>query len=213
MPERQEIEIKFSLRDPAAMRSQLLALGAAYFGRHVEMNLRLDDEAHSLTGRGIVLRLRSSVWDDGDTRHLLTVKTPGPRPQPGEGITTRREIEVDLDDADAMITALEVLGYTPAWRYEKRRETFRLDETEIVIDELPFGWFMEIEGEMHDIQRICAALGLDLANGLPLSYAEIFANVQRNLALDTKDLTFEAFADINVPATAYTTPMPDTDTL
>jgi hypothetical protein len=46
-----------------------------------------------------------------------------------------------------------------------------------------------------------------------MSYADIFTNVQRNLSLDVKDLTFEAFADIDVPATAYTTPLPDTDTL
>lgn len=204
MPERQETEIKFSLQDPAAMRSQLLALGAASFGTHFEVNLRLDDETHSLTARGIVLRLRSSERA-GETHHLLTVKTPKPRPEPGAGITARREIEVDLDDGQAMAAALEVLGFAPVWVYEKRRETFRLGETEIVLDEMPFGWFMEIEGETQDIQRICSDLGLDPADGLPMSYAEIFTNVQRNLALDVKDLTFEAFANIEVPAAAYTT--------
>ncbi len=43
MPDYQEIEIKFALDDPAAVRSRLLQLGAASQGRHFENNLRLDD--------------------------------------------------------------------------------------------------------------------------------------------------------------------------
>ncbi|MDT7602444.1 MAG: adenylate cyclase, class 2, partial [Acidobacteriota bacterium] len=49
----------------------------------------------------------------------------------------------------------------PALVYEKRRETWTLDGVEIVIDELPFGWFAEIEGEREAILRAERKLGLE----------------------------------------------------
>ena len=48
--------------------------------------------------------------------------------------------------------------------YEKRRETWQLGEAEIVLDELPFGWFMEIEADVDEIRRLESELALtDLA--------------------------------------------------
>jgi adenylate cyclase class 2 len=58
-----------------------------------------------------------------------------------------------------MEAILDALGFTPTLVYEKRRQTWRLGKTEIVVDELPFGLFMEIEGSEADI----AAVELKLA--------------------------------------------------
>jgi adenylate cyclase class 2 len=62
------------------------------------------------------------------------------------GIKRRREDETVVEDADALAAILEALGYTPAIIYEKRRETWLVANIEVVIDELPFGLFVEIEG-------------------------------------------------------------------
>jgi len=40
----------------------------------------------------------------------------------------------------------EALGYAVYMMYEKYRTTFRLDNLEVVLDELPYGNFVEIEG-------------------------------------------------------------------
>ncbi len=49
------------------------------------------------------------------------------------------------------------MGFMPALVYEKRRETWTLGKTEIVIDELPFGLFMEIEGDESGIREVEAS--------------------------------------------------------
>ncbi|MBN1312374.1 MAG: class IV adenylate cyclase [Anaerolineae bacterium] len=191
----QEIEVKFVLDDPAAMRNRLLRLGAASYGRRFENNLRLDDVERSLAERHIVLRLRESEGADGVSIQL-TVKSPAASSD--ASLSFRNEFELEIGDGAAMLAALEVLGYKPYWRYEKRRETFVLGDVEAVIDELPFGWFMEIEGSPEGIQALAKKLCLDMADGITSSYARIFEYVCQTLNLDPGDLTFDAFKNIDV---------------
>lgn len=75
-------------------------------------------------------------------------------------IKHQREEETRVDDPRAMQAILKALGFTPALVYEKRRETWLLGQTEIVIDDLPFGLFMEIEGEEIDIETIESRLAI-----------------------------------------------------
>ena len=65
-----------------------------------------------------------------------------------------------MADPGSMDAILDALGFTPALVYEKRRETWRLGKAEILIDELPFGLFMEIEGSETDIRAIERKLGI-----------------------------------------------------
>jgi adenylate cyclase class 2 len=60
-----------------------------------------------------------------------------------------------------MRVIFENLGYRPALVYEKRRQTWLLNETEVVLDELPFGLFMEIEGEHDSILEAEKLLGIE----------------------------------------------------
>jgi adenylate cyclase class 2 len=202
MPDRQEIEVKFALSDPAALREALSDVGAGSRGAHAEMNVRLDDANRSLTERRIVLRLRRTE-SSGCVAHILTVKTPMPDSAAGPGLSARREIELVVEDGEAMLAALAVLGYTPYWRYEKHRERFVWRDVEIDLDHMPYGWFVELEGSPGGIRDLVARLGFDLSDGLTISYAEIFDNVCRALALDRRDLTFDAFAGVEVPPEAY----------
>jgi adenylate cyclase, class 2 len=99
-----------------------------------------------------VLRLRVV----GDSATLaFKQRLPGTSP-----IKHQREEETRVDDPRAMRAILEALGFTPALVYEKRRETWLLGQTEIVIDELPFGLFMEIEGEEIEIETIESKLAI-----------------------------------------------------
>jgi adenylate cyclase class 2 len=194
MPDRLETELKFIIADPEAARAALMRLGAASEGRHVEENIRLDDEGRSLTARSIVLRLRR-VEHEGRVQAILTVKTPG---DTGDAFKSRREIELEVSDGPAAIAALGVLSYKPYWRYEKRREVFHLAGVEADLDELPYGWFLELEGPEEGIRTLAGQMGLDLADGLTLSYAEIFYNVRAGMKLNMADLTFAAFKGISV---------------
>ena len=49
---------------------------------------------------------------------------------------------------------IEKLGYRLSVVYEKHRKAWHLGDVEVVLDELPFGYYMEIEGSMKDISKV-----------------------------------------------------------
>lgn len=103
-----------------------------------------------------VLRLRRI-----GSRALLTYKERFPN---ASAVKHQREEETTVGDAPAMALILDALGFKPILVYEKRRWTWSLGPAEVVIDELPFGWFMEIEGSEREIDAAEKALGIqDLA--------------------------------------------------
>ena len=76
-------------------------------------------------------------------------------------IKRQREEETQVTDAEAMNAILEAVGLRPGLVYEKRRQTWSLGESEIVIDELPFGLFMEIEGSKKSIVSAERKIGIE----------------------------------------------------
>jgi adenylate cyclase class 2 len=92
------------------------------------------------------------------SRALLTYKERIPQ---ASAVKQQREDETGVEDPAAMTLILEALGFKPVLVYEKRRHTWSLGRTEIVIDELPFGLFMEIEGGEQEIEAVEQTLGLE----------------------------------------------------
>ncbi len=91
-------------------------------------------------------------------RAILTFKQRLPTKS---SIKHQREHETEVADAEAAHAILTALGFRPALVYEKRRTRFDLGRAEIVIDELPFGLFMEVEGTEKEIARVEALLGIE----------------------------------------------------
>jgi adenylate cyclase class 2 len=104
-------------------------------------------------------------------RTLLTLKER-PDAEP-EAVKRRHELETEVSDADAVAAILDALGYRPALVYEKRRATYQLGGTEVVLDELPFGWFVEIEGAEIDILDAERRLELTSAEHVRETYPEL----------------------------------------
>lgn len=195
-----ELEAKLWVTDLAALEVRLQSAGASLQApRVLERNVRYEDVDGSLTPAGIVLRMRQ------DDRARLTYKGPAEE-APSAGLQARFEAEVTVDDFDTMALILERLGYRPFMSYEKYRTTYTLAGAEVVLDELPFGHFVEVEGEAAAIEQ--AILILDLGNAIRFSasYGELFDYVRANLALTFHDLTFENFAGIDVPLHAFRPP-------
>ncbi len=115
-----------------------------------------------LDPRRRVLRLRRA-----GERAVFTFKE---RDLSGSAVKRQREEETEVSDADALASILEALGYSPSLVYEKRRATWRVDGVEVVIDELPFGLFVEIEGEEPDILEAEKLLRLDPDAGVHEPY-------------------------------------------
>ena len=137
---------------PAEARALVGGIGATPARpRHLEENILFDDAAGSLAGSGRTLRLR-----EAEGRVILTFK--GPRIE-GTGVKSRPETEVVVGDLAAATRILEGLGYRRVFRYQKYREVFRFRDGEIVVDEMPIGTFVEIEGPVATIHAAAAALG------------------------------------------------------
>jgi adenylate cyclase, class 2 len=191
----EEIEVKFLIDDLAAMRQRLVALGATCTTpRTYEENLLFDTPDAQLRRQGRLLRLRR------DRRNLITYKEPPTHHDLDFKIM--HEYEAEVSDFAHMQTILEKLGFRLSLRFEKYRETFTYQRAEIVLDEVPFGTFMEIEGPREAIRDIVTALGLDFASRLVSSYAEIFEAVCTTYKLSATDMTFETFQSLPIDVRA-----------
>src|SRR5690349_13157581 len=145
MPNYTETEVKMYTPHLELIQVRLERLGAKLTAPRVfERNVRFENAAHTLTTHGIVVRLRQ------DSRVRLTYKEAG---SAKDGIVSRTEMEVEVSDFETMRAILGKLGYAPHMGYEKYRTTYELDGTEVVLDELPYGNFVEIEGDSETIEK------------------------------------------------------------
>jgi adenylate cyclase class 2 len=160
-----EVEKKFRLttRQRDAVLKRLPVVGAELEGEDFEENTLFNGAA--LEVGACVLRLRRVKG-----KATLTYKKALPSVS---SIKQRREEETQVEDPEAMEAILVALGFTPALVYEKRRQTWRLGNTEIVIDVLPFGLFMEIEGRVSDIKAVERKLGLKGLRAESASYPQL----------------------------------------
>ena len=208
----QETEAKFYVRDLSRIQSRLHESGARLLqGRVLETNIRFDLPGALLRAEGRVLRLRR------DTSTKFTYKSASTNEQ---GVLSREEIEFEVQDFAKAKRFLEALGYEKLVYYEKYRTTYSLPSsdpsvqsqvireakaaqgfTHIMLDELPFGDFVEIEGETVDTIRAAAdQLHLKWDTAIGTSYNALFDRTRRALHLSTQDLSFTEFDDIHVDA-------------
>jgi adenylate cyclase class 2 len=190
----QETEAKFYVQDLERIRKSLESLDAHLIQpRVLEMNLRFDLPDSSLRTQGRVLRLRR------DTETRLTYKGGNKNTR---GVLSREEIEFIVEDFEKAKKFLEALGYQQIFYYEKYRTTYELDKTLIMLDELPYGTFVEIEGDAEEtIRALSERLDLNWETTIERSYSALFEDVHKSLKLSFRDLSFEKFAGINVDAT------------
>ena len=185
----QETEAKFYVARLDRMIARLDELKAHLVQpRILEKNLRFDLPDGSLTAAGRVLRLRL------DTHARLTYKGAG---QNKSGVLDRQEIEFIVEDERKARQFLEALGYQKSMYYEKYRTTYELGDALIMLDELPYGTFLEIEGEtVEGIRDIAAKLHLNWNAAIPSSYTALFEGLRRRMGYSFQDLSFENFGDL-----------------
>lgn len=188
--EYRETEIKFMVSDLAAMQTRLKSAGAILQQpRTHELNLRFDTPAKKLAASFEVLRLRQ------DNRVHLTFK--GPADLHSE-VSIRPEIEFEVSSLSSARRFLEALGYQVFITYEKYRTTYVLDQAEIVLDEMPFGNFIEIESnDPEAIRSMANRLGLKWEHRIKLSYLAIFQLLKEKFQVSAENLLFSEFKDKN----------------
>jgi len=184
-----EIEVKFHLPEIEPIRDRMFAMKATHSGRVFENNIRFENALKSLKKEGILLRLRQ------DDRSRLTFKSR--LSTPDTQFKVHRELEVEVGNFHACHSILEALGYYPEQAYEKWRETFVLDDTSLLIDTMPYGVFLEVEGKKRHIREMAERLGLYWKKRILLNYLEIFEVIQREEGLRFRNITFDNFKAIH----------------
>jgi adenylate cyclase class 2 len=100
-----------------------------------------------------IIRIRKT-----EKRSTLTFKE---RTESSSDAKHQIEFETVVADPEITKSILENLGLVAKLVYEKKRTTFKFRDTEVVLDELPFGRFMEIEGSLMAIAETEMLLGIE----------------------------------------------------
>jgi adenylate cyclase class 2 len=187
-----EIEVKFYVISLDDIAAKIIDLGGKQIQERIfERNLRFDTADQKLRNLRQVLRLRQ------DKENILTFKGAA---ETGKQVSIRQEIEVLVDDFDTTRTLLMGLGYEVVMEYEKYRTTYSLLDTLVVLDELPYGKFIEIEGpDGNSILKVARNLNLNWKLRVMTSYTYLFENLKnRKPELAEKYLTFDALKGVQI---------------
>jgi adenylate cyclase, class 2 len=188
----QETEAKFYIRDLRKIELRLQELKAQLIQPRIhETNLRFDNANSDLRRSYRVLRLRQ------DEKARFTFK--GPSEEKEGGILSRREIEFVVEDFESARQFLEALGFEAVVFYEKFRTTYELNDTHIMLDELPYGEFIEIEGENAEvIHNTANLLGLNWDTMVKAGYHALFERAAGKYGLELSQLSFAALEKVKI---------------
>jgi adenylate cyclase, class 2 len=184
-----ELEVKFFVSDLAEMESRLVKTGAMLVQpRTHEYNLRFDTPEGGLAQESSMLRLRR------DSNSHVTFK--GPSTTLG-GVLARQEIEFEVSNFSSAQKLIEALGFRSKFVYEKYRTTYDLNGLKVTLDEMPYGHFVEIEGnQASTIKEASLQLGLNWDERLPETYISIFRRLKELFSMNFPDLTFDNLKNV-----------------
>ena len=166
-----EIEVKFCDIDIDATR-EILARAGAVCEQPLRLMRRVIIETEQLAERHAFVRVR----DEGH-RTTLTYK------QFDEAsLTGAKEIEVTVSDFDATVALLEQVDLVHKSFQESRRETWKLGDVEVVIDEWPhLNAYIEIEGESEaSVKKAAETLGFVWSDAVFGSVTEVYQHQYPN---------------------------------
>jgi len=178
--ENREIEVKFKIETPQEIIKKLRQLGAQFQGKAFEKTIRFDTENDSLAKQDKFLRLRSGF------KNVITFKAK----VANDKFKEREEIETEVKDQEKMRQILERLGFTKLRVMEKYRQKWNLGGVEIVIDKLPMGTFIEIEGSESEIKKTAEKLELDFQESLTNTYWDLWVEYAKKNKLSANNIVF-----------------------
>lgn len=175
-----ELEIKFlvSSDDVPKLREKIVGLpGILYEGRLYEKTTMLDNKERALDKKDARLRIRQ-ISEEKNGKNPKIEFSYKKRLKADGGIKKEEEIEISFAaDINSFFQILNKMGYEITNSYERYRETYKTKETKITLDEFPFGYVLEIEGDENDINEACGFLKLDMEKSYALSCDDAYADL------------------------------------
>lgn len=184
-----EIEAKMAVSSLDPVRARLQEAGATHVSDVMELNTFFDTEDRSLLAADEGLRLRvNRASTGGMERNILTYK--GPR-QHGP-LKSRDELEVEVTSAPDAAALLERLGFLRMLSFEKKRQSWKLADCKVELDELPhLGSYVEIEGPTQDaVMKTRQLLKLDDRPIVKASYIALLLGYLQERGQTPRAVTF-----------------------
>jgi adenylate cyclase class 2 len=167
-----EIEAKLKVDSLEEVKQKLVELGAEFLAEQLQTDCYFDDAGSTMKTGDKALRLRRQLTGKIE-KVFLTYKGPKVK----DNFKKRREIEIEIKNADSAEELLLSLGYEKILVFEKKRQVWKLSGCVVALDELPLlGSFVEIEGpDDKKISNVQKSLGLAYLSHIVESYADLVA--------------------------------------
>ncbi len=170
-----EIEVKAHIEDPKHIERSIISLGAAPLGIESQVDTYYNTPFRDFGKTDEALRVRVQ-----DGKYLLTYKGP----KLDNVSKTRKEFEVEINDAGDMGDILSSLGFFPVATIVKKRRKYRIGDFSIALDDVRnLGNFIEIEislkesknheEKVESIFKFIEKLGISRASTVRESYLEM----------------------------------------
>lgn len=179
-----ETEVKFKIQDLLELEKNIKSIGGKELHRNVfQRTVMMDTSEEQLIKRGVFLRVR-----DGEKK-IMTVKSKllgG-----DEKFKERQELEIEIGDVELAEKMMFELGFTKKWIMEKYRTEYELVDTILALDKLPFGNYLEIEGDKDSIEEAIRILGLENEERITNTYWHLFDDYKKENNLNGEDIVFD----------------------
>lgn len=170
-----EIEVKARVENPKRVEREIIAMGAIPVGIENQADTYYNSQYRDFKETDEALRVRVK-----DGEYFLTYKGP----KMDSVSKTRKEFQVEINDADNMGTILSSLGFFPVATVSKKRKNYRIGDFCIALDEVRnLGNFIEIEIPARDsknyeekvesIFKFIERLGIGRKSTIRRSYLEM----------------------------------------
>jgi adenylate cyclase class 2 len=170
-----EVEVKAHVEDPRRVERSIIEIGATPIGIDNQADTYYNDQVHDFEKTDEALRVRAQ-----DNRFFLTYKGP----KIDKVSKTRKEYQVEINDANGMGDILSSLGFFPVATVIKKRKNYRIGDFLISLDEVRnLGNFIEIEisvknpwnyeEKVESIFKIIEKLGISRETTIRKSYLEM----------------------------------------
>lgn len=176
-----EKEIKVEVKNPKELLSLLAQKSVKKVSEGFQRTTRMDTPNLDLEKRGTFLRVRTGGKDIVTLKKKI--KTTGE-------VFERQELETEVKDPELLADIFADLGFTKRFIMEKYRIDYEYKDTKISLDELPFGMFVEIEGEPENIKDVAKELNLDLSNKIIVTYWDLFEDYKRKMNQKGENIVF-----------------------
>lgn len=189
-----EKEVKFKVDDPKGLIGLLKSKSAEKVSGMFQRTTRMDTPNMDLEKKGIFLRVRT-----GD-KSIVTLKKKI-NDKADSDLFERLELETEVKDTQVLADVFEQLGFSKRLVMEKYRVNYKYKNTTLSLDELPFGNYIEIEGEPKDISTVIKDLELNFSNRINVTYWDLFEEFKKGSGEVSENIVFPNNYEFKISST------------